>query len=63
MVVAPVAFVVLEQNALPDILMTMSEIPDMNRELAEVAAVFTVSDVLRRKPWALGAGGVCVLAR
>jgi hypothetical protein len=28
-----------EQNALPDILMTMSQIPDVNRELAEVGAV------------------------
>jgi hypothetical protein len=31
-----------EQNALPDILMTMSQIPDVNRELAEVAAMFAV---------------------
>ena len=28
-----------EQNALPDILMTMSQIPDVNRELADVGAV------------------------
>jgi hypothetical protein len=38
-----------EQNALPDILMTMSQIPDVNRELAEVAAMFAVFDALRRK--------------
>jgi len=31
-----------EQNALPDILMTMSQIPDVNRELAEVGAVIAV---------------------
>ena len=37
-----------EQNALPDILMTMSQIPDMNRELAELGAMFVVFDVLRR---------------
>ena len=37
-----------EQNALPDILMTMSQIPDVNRELAELAAMFAVLDVLRR---------------
>ena len=37
-----------EQNALPDILMTMSQIPDVNRELAEVGAMFAVFDVLRR---------------
>ena len=36
-----------EQNALPDILMTMSQIPDVNRELAEVGAMFAVFDVLR----------------
>jgi len=34
-----------EQNALPDILMTMSQIPDVNRELAEVGAMFAVFDV------------------
>ena len=28
--------------------MTMSQIPDVNRELAEVGAMFTVFDVLRR---------------
>jgi hypothetical protein len=39
-----------EQNALPDILMTMSQIPDVNRELAEVGALFTVVDAMRRKP-------------
>jgi len=31
-----------EQNALPDILMTMSQIPDVNRELAEVVAMLDV---------------------
>ena len=39
-----------EQNALPAILMTMSQIPDVNRELAEVVAMFAVADVLRREP-------------
>ena len=38
-----------EQNALPDILMTMSQIPDVNRELAEIGAMFSVFDALRRK--------------
>ena len=38
-----------EQNALPDILMTMSQIPDVNRELEEVGAMFAVFDTLRRK--------------
>ncbi len=38
-----------EQNALPDILMTMSQIPDVNRELAEVGAKFAVFEALRRK--------------
>ena len=38
-----------EQNALPDIPMTMSQIPDVNRELAEVGAMFSVFDALRRK--------------
>ena len=33
-----------EQNALPDILMTMSQIPDVNRELAEVGAMFALFD-------------------
>ena len=37
-----------EQNALPDILMTMSQVPDVNRELAEVGATFAVFDLLRR---------------
>jgi len=31
-----------EENALEDILMTMSQIPDVNRELAEVGAMFAV---------------------
>jgi hypothetical protein len=38
-----------EQNALPDILVTMSQISDVNRELAEVGAMFSVFDALRRK--------------
>ena len=38
-----------EQNALPDILMTMSQIPDVNRELAEVGAMLAVADALRRR--------------
>ena len=38
-----------EQKALPDILMTMSQIPDVNRELAEVGALFDVFEALRRK--------------
>jgi len=38
-----------EQNALPDILMTMSQILDVNRELAEVGAMFSVFEALRRK--------------
>ena len=38
-----------EQNALPDILMTMSQIPDVNRELAEIGAMFAVVYALRRK--------------
>jgi len=37
-----------EQNALPDILVTMSQVPDVNRELAGVGAMFSVFDVLRR---------------
>jgi hypothetical protein len=36
-----------EQNALPDILMTMSQIPDVTLELAEVGAMFSVFDALR----------------
>lgn len=39
-----------EQNALPDILMTMSQIPDVNRELAEVAAMFDVFRAAKSKP-------------
>ena len=38
-----------EENALPDILMTMPQIPDVNRELAEVGAKFAVFAALRRK--------------
>ena len=38
-----------EEKALPDILMTMSQIPDVNRELAEVGAMFSVFDALRRE--------------
>jgi hypothetical protein len=40
-----------EEDALPDILMTMSQIPvpDVTRELAEVRAMFEVVDALRRK--------------
>ena len=38
-----------EQNALADILMAMSQIPDVNRELAEVGAMLAVFDVLRQK--------------
>ncbi len=40
-----------EENAFPDILMTMSQIPlpDVNRELAEVGAMFAVFDTLRRE--------------
>jgi hypothetical protein len=37
-----------EQNALADILMTMSQIPDVNRELAELGAMFALADALRR---------------
>jgi len=37
-----------EQNAFPDILMTMSQIPDVNRELAEAGAMFSVFDAIRR---------------
>ena len=39
-----------EQNVLPDILMTMSQIPDVNRELAEVAAMFAVFRALMHDP-------------
>ena len=40
-----------EGNALPDILMTMSQMPmpDVTRELAEVGAMFSVFNALRRK--------------
>jgi len=38
-----------EQNAFPDILMTMSQTPDVNRELAEVGAMFAVVDAVRRR--------------
>ena len=38
-----------EQNALPDILMTMSQIPDVNRELLEVGAIYSMFDAFRRK--------------
>jgi hypothetical protein len=38
-----------EQNAVPDVLMTMVQIPDVNRESAEVWAMLAVFDVLRRK--------------
>jgi hypothetical protein len=37
-----------EEDALPDILMTMSQIPDVNRELAEVSAMLSVFDALQR---------------
>ena len=39
-----------EQNAFPDILMTMSQIPDVNLELAEVGAMFSVFRALKREP-------------
>jgi len=39
-----------EQNALPDILMTMSQIPDVNRELAEVRSMFEVFRALKGEP-------------
>ena len=39
----------LEETVLSDILMTMSQIPDVNRELAEVGAIFAVFDALRGK--------------
>jgi len=38
-----------EQNALPDILVTMSRIPDLNRELGALGEEFAVFDVLQRK--------------
>jgi hypothetical protein len=39
-----------EENALADILMTTSQIPDVNRELAEVGAMFLVFRALRAEP-------------
>ena len=39
-----------EENALADILMTMSQIPDVNRELAELGAVFSVFRALKGEP-------------
>jgi len=41
-----------EQNALPDLLMTMSQIPfpDVNRELAEVGALLSVFRTERDDP-------------
>ncbi len=39
-----------EQNASPDILMTMSQIPDVNRELAEIGAMFAVFRALKGEP-------------
>jgi len=42
-----------ERNALPDILMTMSQIPDVNRELAEVGAMFDVFRAVRDEPLGL----------
>ena len=38
-----------EQNALADILVTMSQIPDVNRELLEVGAIYSMFDAFRRK--------------
>ena len=38
-----------EQNALADILMTMSQIPDVNRELAEVWATLAVFSAFRQQ--------------
>ena len=38
-----------QQSALADNLMTMSQIPDVNRELAEVGAMFAMFDALRRE--------------
>ena len=37
-----------EQNAFPGIHMTMSQVPDVNRELAKGGAMFAVFEVLRR---------------
>jgi hypothetical protein len=41
-----------EQNALPDILMTMSQmpVPDVNRELAEVGALFRLCRAVKGEP-------------
>ena len=39
-----------EQNALPDILMTMSQIPDVNLEFAEVGAMFDVFRMVKDQP-------------
>jgi hypothetical protein len=39
-----------EKNALPDILMTRSQIPDVNRELAEVGAMFDLFRAVKGEP-------------
>jgi hypothetical protein len=39
-----------EQNTLADILMTMSQIPDVSRELAEVGAMFDVFRMVKDEP-------------
>jgi len=39
-----------ERNALPDILMTISQIPDVNRELVEVGSMFAVFRALMHDP-------------
>ncbi len=38
-----------EEDALPDILMTMSQIPDVNRELADVGAMLAVFSAFRQQ--------------
>jgi hypothetical protein len=38
-----------EQNTSADILMTMSQIPDVNRELAEIGAVHAIFAAVRRE--------------
>jgi hypothetical protein len=38
-----------KKKTLPDILMTISQISDVNQELAEVGAMFAVFDVLGQK--------------
>jgi hypothetical protein len=38
-----------EQNALPDILMTMSQIPDVNRELAETLSMHALVAAVKRQ--------------